>query len=82
MVHEENPFYKASVSLSIEYITGGRERIKKHLDANKDEDILALVEVKCAELAEKSKEIFPQRRDVLRRFPYLYAEKTLCRHKG
>lgn len=33
MVHEENPFYKASVSLSIEYITGGRERIKKHLDA-------------------------------------------------
>lgn len=33
MVHEENPFYKASVSLSIEYITGGRERIKEHLDA-------------------------------------------------
>lgn len=30
MVYEENTFYNAGVSLPHEYITGGRERTKKH----------------------------------------------------
>lgn len=43
--------------ISLKELGFSLEEIKKHLDANKDEDILALVEAKCAELAEKSKEI-------------------------
>ena len=43
--------------ISLKELGFSLEEIKKHLDANKDEDILALVEAKCAELTDKSNEI-------------------------
>ena len=43
--------------ISLKELGFSLEEIKKHLHASTDEDILALVEAKCAELEEKSKEI-------------------------
>ena len=43
--------------ISLKELGFSLEEIKKHLNANNDEDILALVEAKYAELTKKSKEI-------------------------
>ncbi len=43
--------------ISLKELGFSLEQIKKHLHASTDEDILALVEEKCTELSEKSKEI-------------------------
>lgn len=53
--------------ISLKELGFSLEEIKKHLHASKDEDIMALVEAKCAELTEKSMEISLQ----LKRLNYI-----------
>ena len=43
--------------ISLKELGFSLEEIKKHMRANTDEDILALVDAKCAEIEEKSKEL-------------------------